>query len=198
MCRSRIRHEQSTNAGFSPRYTPIRRFIGEAGNCVGSRLRGHPKRGGKWLRERHRRYATVIMTDEYRSSQTYPFCYGPISHPKVRNDRVCPLYNEGACLQNRNAMIATRICLTGASKVLHGETIAPLSKQTVIKKLYNFKHHRRHPTNLRCSFGPLYKEGIANFEVAECTFFGQGDASQIKTLIARCGWLFHPYSFFHV
>ena len=42
--------------------------IGKAGTGVGLRIRGHTKRGGTKMRQRHRRYTIVSMTNEHRSS----------------------------------------------------------------------------------------------------------------------------------
>ncbi|CAO3569992.1 unnamed protein product [Mortierella alpina] len=45
-------------------------FIGDAGTGVGSRIKGHARRGGGKMRSRHRRYCPVAITDEFRTSKT--------------------------------------------------------------------------------------------------------------------------------
>lgn len=50
-------------------------FIGTAGTGVGSRLKGNFRLGGGKIREQHRQYGTVVMTDEYMSSQRCCFCF---------------------------------------------------------------------------------------------------------------------------
>ncbi|KAF9934623.1 hypothetical protein BGZ65_003661, partial [Modicella reniformis] len=49
--------------------------IGAAGTGVGSRIGGHSRRGGSKLRAEHRQHATVVITDEYMTSKTCPFCF---------------------------------------------------------------------------------------------------------------------------
>jgi hypothetical protein len=50
-------------------------FIGAAGTGVGSRLKGHFRLGGARIREQHRQYGTVVITDEHMSSQRCCFCF---------------------------------------------------------------------------------------------------------------------------
>lgn len=128
-------------------------FIGKEGTSFGSRLKWHVKQGGKWLRGRHRRYATVVLVDEYRSSQTCAFCYEPISRPMVKKfirgkwrtvssnsssicyNRECPLYRKHASTQNRDVIAALNICLAGVSKTLFDETLAPFSRRSASAQL---------------------------------------------------------------
>ena len=49
-------------------------LIGEAGTGVGSRIGGYQRRGGGKMREQHRRYCTIGMTNEYRTSKTCIYC----------------------------------------------------------------------------------------------------------------------------
>jgi hypothetical protein len=58
--------------------------IGTAGTGVELRIRGHTKRGGTKMRQRHRRYTIVSTTNEYRSSQTCVFCFQQVQRPKTR------------------------------------------------------------------------------------------------------------------
>jgi hypothetical protein len=46
--------------------------VGTIGTGAGTRIGGHLRYGGGKLRERHRRYTIVAMTNEYKTSQT---CY---------------------------------------------------------------------------------------------------------------------------
>ena len=59
-------------------------LIGSAGTGVGSRIGGHARRGGGKMREQHRRYCTVGMTDEYRSSKTCIWCFQQVRLPRSR------------------------------------------------------------------------------------------------------------------
>ncbi|CAO3572960.1 unnamed protein product [Mortierella alpina] len=49
-------------------------FIGDAGTGVGSRIKGHARRGGGKMRSAHRRYCPVAITDELRTSKTCAYC----------------------------------------------------------------------------------------------------------------------------
>lgn len=44
--------------------------IGAAGTGAGSRIKGHQRHGGGQMRRKHRRHATVAMTNERLTSQT--------------------------------------------------------------------------------------------------------------------------------
>ncbi|KAF9574018.1 hypothetical protein EC968_007570 [Mortierella alpina] len=58
--------------------TPIVRPIaltGAAGSGVGSRLQGNFRLGGGKIREQHRQYGVVVVTDEHMTSQTCSICY---------------------------------------------------------------------------------------------------------------------------
>lgn len=56
--------------------------VGIAGTGAGTRIGGHLRYGGGKLRERHRRYTTVAMTNEYRTSQTCCYCFQPVIRPR--------------------------------------------------------------------------------------------------------------------
>ncbi|KAI8394078.1 uncharacterized protein BYT42DRAFT_29730 [Radiomyces spectabilis] len=49
--------------------------IGNAGTGVGSRIRGHVRRGGKKMLTEHSRNTTVAITNEFCSSKTCVFCF---------------------------------------------------------------------------------------------------------------------------
>ncbi|KAI8360969.1 hypothetical protein B0O80DRAFT_374245, partial [Mortierella sp. GBAus27b] len=51
-------------------------FIGDAGTAVGSRLKGHARRGGTKIRAQHSQRGVVINTNEHMTSKTCPFCFG--------------------------------------------------------------------------------------------------------------------------
>ncbi|KAK4510172.1 Up in starvation [Mucor velutinosus] len=72
--------ERSFCAGVRPQ-TSLAMFIGDGGLCVGSRLKGHLKYGGKWKPRLHSSVATVHTTNERKTSQTCMYCFGPTSHP---------------------------------------------------------------------------------------------------------------------
>jgi hypothetical protein len=119
--------------------------IGVAGTGVGSRVKGHARRGGTQMRSRHRRYQTVAMTNEYCSSQTCSTCFSPATHPKQRklvngvwkmrtcngsticlNPR-CPSFQAGINTRNRDAEAAKCILLAGISRMLTGDTLPPFN-----------------------------------------------------------------------
>jgi hypothetical protein len=56
--------------------------VGIAGTGAGTRIGGHLRYGGGKLRQRHRRYITVAMTNEYRTSRTCCYCFQPVIRPR--------------------------------------------------------------------------------------------------------------------
>ncbi|KAF7731951.1 hypothetical protein EC973_007782 [Apophysomyces ossiformis] len=110
--------------------------IGTQGTGVGLRLKGHLKRGGKWLRKRHRRYVPVSMTNEHRSSQLCVYCFERVERAKARRRKsrqwktvrvngasqcvnpCCPAYQSGHATQNRDVQAAVAIGLASASNIL--------------------------------------------------------------------------------
>ncbi|KAF9557900.1 hypothetical protein EC968_007395 [Mortierella alpina] len=58
--------------------------IGDAGTCVGSRLKGHLRRGGTKLRSQHRQSCPVLITDEYRTSKMCLYCSKQMSLARAR------------------------------------------------------------------------------------------------------------------
>ncbi|KAF9571998.1 hypothetical protein EC968_010475 [Mortierella alpina] len=87
--------------------SPIPVFlIGAAGTGVGSRIKGHERRGGGKMREQHRQSAVVAITNEYRTSQTCYACFRQLRLARSRrflNGKVKSISVHGAveCL-NRN------------------------------------------------------------------------------------------------
>ena len=117
--------------------------IGIAGTGVGTRIGGHLKYGGGQIRARHRRYATVCMTNEFMTSQTCSSCFGPVVRPQKRvlkegkwksksvsgssicyNDD-CPSYKRGSNTKNRDVEAAVNIAIAGISRITTGSTLPP-------------------------------------------------------------------------
>jgi hypothetical protein len=96
--------------------------IGNQGTGVGSVIKGYNRRGGKWLREKHNRHATTILTDEHMTSQTCVYCFSLIHHPILRTTRClnpeCPAVQNGYATNNRDAMSAMAIGLSMMSKYI--------------------------------------------------------------------------------
>jgi hypothetical protein len=115
--------------------------IGTAGICSGSRIKGHLRYRGKKLRKCHRKYATIAMTDEYKSSQTCSACFSQIVHPKrpvnvtksVNGSSLClnsecPTYKFGVNTRNRDVEAAKCIALAGMTAILYSQTLPPFSR----------------------------------------------------------------------
>ncbi|KAK4521627.1 uncharacterized protein ATC70_004157 [Mucor velutinosus] len=128
--------ERSFCAGVRPQ-TSLTMFIGDRGLCVGSRLKGHLKYGGKWKPRLHSSVATVHTTNEHKTSQTCMYCFGPISHPtqttkakdgktKTRSIHDAFLCLNPACvsvlnhraIQGRDKTSALAIAVSGLSTLL--------------------------------------------------------------------------------
>ena len=73
--------ERSFYVGRRPQ-TPLITFIGDRGTCVGSRLKGHLKYGGKWKPKLHAVSSAIHFTNEHKTFQTCMFCFGPLTHSK--------------------------------------------------------------------------------------------------------------------
>jgi hypothetical protein len=146
-----------SDASISETRRRIVMCIGTAGICSGSRIKGHLRYGGKKLRKCHRKYATIAMTDEYKSSQTCSACFSQIVHPKrpvnvngkLRTKSVngsslclnseCPTYKFGVNTRNRDVEAAKCIALAGMTTILYSQTLPTFSRhnnsqyQTVFK-----------------------------------------------------------------
>jgi len=62
-------------------------LVGDAGTGVGSRIKGHTRRGGKKLRKEHTKHCPVVMTDEYRSSRTCTYCFHELQTARYRRTK---------------------------------------------------------------------------------------------------------------
>ena len=123
-------------------------LVGDAGTAVGSRLKGHTRRGGTKLRKWHMRQGPVALTDEFRTSKTCVFCFRPVELARSRrivngvakivrvNGAVvclhpdCVSYKAGYCTKGRDAHAALNIALAGATRCLHpsGTVLSPYSR----------------------------------------------------------------------
>jgi hypothetical protein len=121
--------------------------IGQAGEGWGSRIGGHLKYGCHQLRSRHRRYVTIAMTNEHRSSQTCFTCFSPVVRPQERVTKngqtklksvhggsicynsACPSYKAGTNTKNRDVGAAVNIALAGLTSMLGG-TLPPFNPST--------------------------------------------------------------------
>ncbi|CAO3568855.1 unnamed protein product [Mortierella alpina] len=66
-------------------------IIGDKGTGVGSRIGGHSRRGGTRMRRNHRRYCTVAIHDEFRTSKICTYCHGAVilaRSRRVKNGQV--------------------------------------------------------------------------------------------------------------
>ncbi|KAF9536905.1 hypothetical protein EC957_009424 [Mortierella hygrophila] len=59
---------------------------GAAGTSVGSRIKGHQKRGGSKLTKEHRMYGTVAHTNENRTSRVCSCCFMPVFLSRGQRD----------------------------------------------------------------------------------------------------------------
>ncbi|KAI8393677.1 uncharacterized protein BYT42DRAFT_15226 [Radiomyces spectabilis] len=98
--------------------------IGNAGTGVGSRIRGHARRGGKKMRTEHSKNTTVAITNEFCSSKTCVFCFQQTeltkrSLPDGKTKQVlgavrcinpdCPAVQRGHATRNRDQQAAFAI-----------------------------------------------------------------------------------------
>ena len=116
--------------------------IASSGTAVGARIKGHAKRGGRTIRNRHGRHVPVAMTNEFRTSQTCCVCFNPIIHPtqrklvkdqwkKVSNKGTsicvnpeCRAFKAGHAAQTRDVQAAVCIAIAGATTLLTGKPLA--------------------------------------------------------------------------
>ncbi|KAF9575455.1 hypothetical protein EC968_003060 [Mortierella alpina] len=54
------------------------------GHAVGSRIGGHPRRGGKKLRQEHMKHCPTVLTDEYKTSRICCYCSEPVEQARGR------------------------------------------------------------------------------------------------------------------
>ena len=113
---------------------------------INARIGGHLRYSGGKLRERHRRYTTVAMTNEYRTSQTCCYCFQPVIRPRkpvfrdgkwrtksvsgssVCYNSACPSYQRGCNTKNRDVEAAINISLAGTSRITTGFTLPPFER----------------------------------------------------------------------
>ncbi|CEP12941.1 hypothetical protein [Parasitella parasitica] len=96
-------------------------FIGDRGTCVGYRLKGHLKYGGKWKPELHAASSTVHFTNEHKTSQTCMYCFGPLAHPKRTIT-----YQDGKShqpIQSRDKTSALAIVISDLSNMIFNEPL---------------------------------------------------------------------------
>ncbi|RUS29078.1 hypothetical protein BC938DRAFT_481086 [Jimgerdemannia flammicorona] len=111
-------------------------------HCIGhwqginSTIKGHCRRGMKKIREQHRVYGHVGITNEYNTSKTCPFCFSRVVLHRTRrtidgrkqvvrlNGTIecvhprCPARRINHTTRGRDASAAANIALSGASVVL--------------------------------------------------------------------------------
>ncbi|KAF9559819.1 hypothetical protein EC968_006476 [Mortierella alpina] len=121
-------------------------FVGDAGTCVGSRLKGHTKWGGKRLRRVHMASCPVVITDEYRTSKTCSYCYEEVELATARrivhgmekmvrvhgavectNDK-CPSFKVGYTTKPRDPHAALAIALSGSYNQRYNKPFPPCSR----------------------------------------------------------------------
>jgi hypothetical protein len=139
--------ERDWVAGVSqkPRAIPVM-VIGIAGTGVGSIIKRHARRGGKQLRRRHRRYTPVVMTDEYKTSQTCIACFGKLVRPNISKmikgelkphrcngssicfNPQCPSYKSGVNTQNRDTEASVCISIAGVSQMYTKNRLPPFTR----------------------------------------------------------------------
>ncbi|KAK4509272.1 uncharacterized protein ATC70_007622 [Mucor velutinosus] len=113
--------ERSFCAGVRPQ-TSLTMFIGDRGLCVGSRLKGHLKYGGKWKPRLHSSVATVHTTNEHKTSQTCMYCFGPTSHPtqsiksKDGKTKTRSIHGAFLCLNPACVSVLNHIAIQGRDK----------------------------------------------------------------------------------
>jgi len=142
-----IASEPSTTTSTASTPTIPIMLTGTAGTCVGSRLKGHARRGGGKLRGEHQRYAVVGMTNEFCTSKTCVYCYSRIRQAKTRRlvngemktirlngaveciEPSCPSRKGRHTISSRDPHAAAAIAIAGASNLLSPErqTITPFS-----------------------------------------------------------------------
>jgi hypothetical protein len=117
---------------------------GAAGTSVGSRIKGHTKRGGRKITHQHRQHCVVGVTNENRTSRICSACYRQIfllTEKRVKDGSIktvrlhgavqcqykdCPRYKAGRPTQERDANSAINIATAGANSLLSvNNTVLP-------------------------------------------------------------------------
>ncbi|CAO3567902.1 unnamed protein product [Mortierella alpina] len=125
-----------------PQVIPVM-IIGDKGTGVGSRIGGHSRRGGTRMRRNHRRYCTVAIHDEFRTSKICTYCHGAVvlaRSRRVKNGQVifktvngtvecsnpaCVSFRCGYTMKARDPHSAVAILMSG-TYVLESPSRLPL------------------------------------------------------------------------
>lgn len=129
--------------------------IGDQGTGVGSRIRGHRRRGGKIFERLHGKYTTVAITDEFRTTKLCPYCFKTCVHPSytkvlpggktISKRRLgaslcvnpnCPAKKFHYTTRPRDGQAALSIALVGASTMLNDDPqpLPPFNRVNTNKK----------------------------------------------------------------
>jgi len=103
---------------------------------INNPIKGHPRRGTRKIREQHRNYGYVGLTNEYNTSKTCPYCFSRVILHRARrivggvkrivrlNGAIecvhprCPARRIKYTTRGRDANAAANIALSGASIIL--------------------------------------------------------------------------------
>lgn len=118
--------------------------IGNQGTGVGSTIKGFNRRGGRWLIEKHGRYGTVAITNEFRTSQTCIFCFGQVIRPQKGDGKKdngssrclnpdCPSYVHGKAIQGRDVQASVAIALAGISTMMSSQPLHPFNPRMYLE-----------------------------------------------------------------
>lgn len=112
---------------------------GAAGTAVGSRIKGHVKRGGSKMTRQHRQVCPTGHTNENRTSKICSCCFAPISLSRATRTKdgetktmrlngsvecknpTCPRRKAGRGSMGRDANAANNILISGASILLSAD-----------------------------------------------------------------------------
>ncbi|KAL1926016.1 hypothetical protein VTP01DRAFT_7109 [Rhizomucor pusillus] len=130
-------------------------FIGDQGLGTNARINGHVKGVATKIRKEHHLHTVVVMTSEYRTSQTCGWCLGPVVRPRATilkdgkekkrsfqgaflcMNSKCPLYSAGRAVQSRDYMAAICIALNGISRVIDGIHLSPFTRHSAALHMLN-------------------------------------------------------------
>lgn len=130
-------------------------FIGDQGLGTNARIKGHVKGVATKIRKEHHLHTVVVMTSEYRTSQTCGWCLGPVVRPRATilkdgkkkkrsvhgaslcMNTKCPLYRAGRAVQGRDYMAAICIALNGISRVIDGIHLSPFTRHSAALHMLN-------------------------------------------------------------
>ncbi|GJJ74906.1 hypothetical protein EMPS_07264 [Entomortierella parvispora] len=137
-----------SHPSYCVKTTPVVRhviFMGAAGTGVGSRIGGHYRLGGKNIRKQHRQVGTVVVTDEYMSTQRCCFCFKKTHSARSRrlvttdkgktvntvlvngskecDNTACPAFKNGYTTRPRDTQACVCIGISGFSAIQDQERI---------------------------------------------------------------------------